>query len=287
MSMTATEAAHTSAPSTPLLLRMLGHQAGAQARMFLRTPAVSVVSFAMPLILYLFFAVPNIGRPYLPGVDLGTFMLASFAAYAVSSVMVFNYGVTIAMDRGQRVDVLMRASPLPGSVYLVARAVTALALGLAGLAVLLAVAVLTGARLSPRVWLDLAVRLLLGSLPFVGLGFALAYLCSPTAAPAVANMLFLVLAFGSGMLVRVDQMPDVLRASVRTCRRTIARSSPGARWVQRARTCPRPPPGSSRTPQSCSRSRLGPTAGSRPTSPEESPLLGSRFTGRHRRLQES
>jgi hypothetical protein len=45
-----------------------------------------------------------------------------------------------------------------------------------------------------------------------GLGFALAYLCSPSAAPAVANLLFLVLAFGSGMLIRIDQMPDFLRA---------------------------------------------------------------------------
>jgi ABC-2 type transport system permease protein len=197
--------------AAPSMLRMLARQAAAQARIFIRTPAVSVVSFAMPLILYLFFAVPNLGRPYLPGVDLGTFMLASFAAYAVSSVMVFNYGVTIAMDRGQRVDVLMRASPLPGGVFLVARTLTALALGLTGLVVLMTVAALTGARLSPAVWLDMAARLLLGSLPFIGLGFALAYLCSPTAAPAVANMLFLVLAFGSGMLVHVDQMPDFLR----------------------------------------------------------------------------
>jgi ABC-2 type transport system permease protein len=196
------------APLAPMLLR----QSAAQARMFLRTPAVSVVSFAMPLILFVFFAVPVLGAPYLPGTDLGTFMLASFAAYAVSSVMVFNYGVTIAIDRGQRVDVLMRASPLPGSVYLAARTITALALGLAGLVVLFVVAILAGVHLPVTTWLELAVRLMLGSIPFIGLGFALAYLCSPSAAPAVANLLFLVLAFGSGMLVRVDQMPDFLRA---------------------------------------------------------------------------
>jgi ABC-2 type transport system permease protein len=170
-----------------------------------------VISFAMPLILYLFFAVPSIGQPYLPGVDLGTFMLASFAAYAVSSVMVFNYGVTIAMDRGQRIDVLMRASPMPGGIYLLARTLTALALGLAGLVVLVVVAALTGVHLPIETWAGMAARLMLGSLPFIGLGFALAYLCSPSAAPAVANLLFLVLAFGSGMLIRVDQMPDILR----------------------------------------------------------------------------
>lgn len=200
------EAADRPAPLAPMLVR----QAAAQARMFIRTPAVSAVSFAMPLILYLFFAVPSVGTPYLPGVDLGTFMLASFAAYAVSSVMVFNYGVTIAMDRGQKVDVLMRASPMPGSVYLLARTLTALVLGLAGLVVLIAVAAATGVRLAPGAWIDMTVRLMLGSLPFIALGFALAYLLSPSAAPAVANLLYLVLAFGSGMLIRVDQMPDFL-----------------------------------------------------------------------------
>lgn len=208
---TATPAGRPAAERTAALAPMLVRQSAAQARMFIRTPAISVISFAMPLILYLFFAVPSIGQPYLPGVDLGTFMLASFAAYAVSSVMVFNYGVTIAMDRGQRVDVLMRASPMPGSVYLLARTVTALALGLAGLVVLIAVAVLTGVRLDPVTWVRMAVMLMLGSLPFIALGFALAYLCSPSSAPAVANLLFLVLAFGSGMLIRVDQMPDFLR----------------------------------------------------------------------------
>jgi ABC-2 type transport system permease protein len=193
------------------LLPMVGRQSVAQARMFIRTPAISVISFAMPVILFLFFAVPAIGTPYLPGTDLGTFMLASFAAYAVSSVMVFNYGVTIAMDRGQRVDVLMRASPLPGGVYLLARTITALGLSLVGLLVLFAVAIVTGVDLPATTWAAMAVRLLVGSIPFIALGFAIAYLCSPGAAPAVANLLFLVLAFGSGMLVRVDQMPDFLR----------------------------------------------------------------------------
>jgi ABC-2 type transport system permease protein len=194
------------------LLPMLARQAVAQARLFLRTPAVSVISFAMPVLLFVFFGLPAIGTPYLPGVDLGTFMLASFAAYAVSSVMVFNYGITIALDRGQKVDVLMRASPLPGGVYLLARTITALGLGLVGLLFLFAVALVTGVQLPLVTWFDMGLRLMVGCIPFIGLGFALAYLLSPSAAPAVANLLFIVLAFGSGMLIRTDQMPEFLQA---------------------------------------------------------------------------
>jgi len=200
----------STAPMAPLL-PMLARQSSAQARLFLRTPAVSVISFAMPLMLFLFFGLPAVGVPYLPGVDLGTFMLASFGAYAVSSVMVFNYGITIALDRGQKVDVLMRASPLPGGVYLLARTITAMALAMVGMVLLLGVAAIAGVHLPISTWLAMAARLMLGSVPFIALGFAIAYLCSPSAAPAVANLLFLVLAFGSGMLIRIDQMPDFLR----------------------------------------------------------------------------
>jgi ABC-2 type transport system permease protein len=194
------------------LLPMLARQSVAQARLFLRTPAVSVISFAMPVLLFLFFGLPAVGTPNEAGLDLGTFMLASFAAYAVSSVMVFNYGITIALDRGQKVDVLMRASPLPGGLYLLARTITALALGLVGLLVLIVVALVAGVQLPLLTWVDLAVRLIVGSIPFIGLGFALAYLLSPSAAPAVANLLFIVLAFGSGMLVQLEQMPEVMRS---------------------------------------------------------------------------
>ena len=197
------------APLPPMLLR----QVRAQARIFLRTPAVSVISLAMPLMLFVFFGLPAIGTPYLPGVDLGTFMLGSFAAYAVSSMMVFNYGVTIALDRGQRVDVLMRSAPLPGGVFLLARTITALAFGVLALVVLFAVAIGAGVRLDALTWASMAGRLIVGSIPFIGMGFAIAYLASPSAAPAVANLLFIALAFGSGMLIRVDQMPTFLAAA--------------------------------------------------------------------------
>ncbi|MHB1475357.1 MAG: ABC transporter permease [Dermatophilaceae bacterium] len=195
------------APAVPMLAR----QTVAQARMFLRNPALSVISLALPLMLFAFFGVPAMGKPYQPGVDLGTFMLASFAAYAVSSVMVFNYGITIALDRAQKVDVLMRSTPLPGTVFLAARTLTALAFGMLDLAVLFAFAAFAGVHLDGTTWLAMAIRLLVGSIPFIGLGFAIAYACSPSAAPAVANLTYLVLAFGSGMLIRLDQMPGFLR----------------------------------------------------------------------------
>jgi ABC-2 type transport system permease protein len=199
--------------STAPLVPMLAAQTRAQVRQFWRLPAVSVTGLVMPVMLFLFFVAPHAREPWQGDISLGAYMLASIGAYAVGSVMVFNFGVAVALDRGQKIDVLMRAAPLPGWLFLTARMIGALLFGVAAIALLFAVAlVVGGVALAPLTWLGLGARLLLGSTPFIGLGFAIAYLGGPSAAPAIANLVFIAMAFASGMLVRIDQMPDLLRA---------------------------------------------------------------------------
>lgn len=199
------------ARTTPL--PMLWMQTKAQARVFWRTPAVSMTGLLMPLMLLVFFVLPHAGEPWQGTISVGAYMLAAIGAYAVSSVMVFNFGVTVATERGQKVDLLMRAMPLPGWVFLAARVIGALVFGAVAMALLFAVAIgLGGITLDPATWISLTWRLLAGALPFIGFGFAIAYLAEPSAAPAVANLVFIGLAFASGMFVRLDQMPDFLRS---------------------------------------------------------------------------
>jgi ABC-2 type transport system permease protein len=194
------------------LLPILLAQTQAQARAFWRMPAVSATAMAMPLMLFVFFVLPHAHDPWQGSVSLGAYMLASIAAFAVGSVMIFNFGATVAVDRGQKVDMLVRVAPIPGWIYLLARVISALAFCALALAMLFAVAIVGGIQLDAPTWLNLAGRLLFGAVPFIALGFAVAYLAGPSAAPAVANLVFIGMAFASGMLVRLDQMPDLLRA---------------------------------------------------------------------------
>jgi ABC-2 type transport system permease protein len=198
-------------PGLAPLLPMLLAQTRAQARMFWRMPAVSMSALLMPIMLLVFFVLPHAHDPWAGSASLGAYMLASIAAFAIGSVMVFNFGVTVALDRGQKVDLLMRAAPMPGWVLLLARVFSALVFGLLAVAMLFTVAILGGIQLDTPTWLGLAGRLLFGAVPFIALGFAVAYLAGPSAAPAVANLAFIGMAFASGMLVRLDQMPDLLR----------------------------------------------------------------------------
>jgi ABC-2 type transport system permease protein len=61
------------------------------------------------------------------------------------------------------------------------------------------------------VWLDMIARLLVGSVPFIALGFAIGYTCGPNVAPAAANLIYLPLSFASGLFLPLSQLPGFVR----------------------------------------------------------------------------
>ncbi len=68
-------------------------------------------------------------------------------------------------------------------------------------------AIVGGIRLGPDIWASVTVRLLAGSLPLIALGFSIGYTAGPNAAPAVANLVYLPLAFASGIFLPLEQLP--------------------------------------------------------------------------------
>jgi ABC-2 type transport system permease protein len=199
--------------ATAPLARMFVEHVRAQFLAFLRNVALSVVTLVMPIVLFAFIATAGAGRAYGGGSTFGAYFLASMAAYAVSAVMIFNFGVTVAVDRGQRVDRLIRVAPVPPVIYLAARVTTALIFALVALAALFAYAALVaGVTLEPSAWFLLAGALLSGAFPFIALGFAIAYLVGPNAAVAVANITYLVLAFASGIFMPFDSLPALIQS---------------------------------------------------------------------------
>jgi ABC-2 type transport system permease protein len=204
------------APSAKPEVAPLGHmllvQTWAELRMRWRIPAFSVTIVALPVLFFTFFGLP-FARQTLPnGTSLGAYLLASFAAYSVGSVMVFGFGIGVATERGLKVDVLMRATPLPPLIAILAKVLNALAYALLSLVILIAYGVVVGGvRQDLVVWIDMIARLLAGSLPFIALGFAIGYLCGPNVAPAVANLVYLPLSFASGLFMPLSQLPTFVR----------------------------------------------------------------------------
>jgi ABC-2 type transport system permease protein len=200
-------------PAAAPLLKMFLAQTKSELLIRWRVPAFSVTNLVLPIVFFIFFGLPIAHLRSADGVSIGAYLLASFGAYAVGNVMVYGFGIGVANERGMKIDRLMRASPLPPYVFMLAKVATALLFALLALVLLIGFGIVAGGiRETPIVWATVIARLLAGSLPFIALGFAIGYWSGPNAAPAVANLIYLPLSFASGLFVPLDQLPGFVRA---------------------------------------------------------------------------
>ena len=193
---------------------LLGAQILVELRSHARSLDFVIGVIALPMLLYAMFGLPTASPSnVLPdGSHVGTMMMVSLCSYGVVSLAIFTFGEDIARDRGRGWARTMRATPLPMWSYLAAKVV----LGLVGAVLIVTstagLAVVAGnVRLDPGEWLRLGGTLLVGVLAFSTLGFAIAYATRPRAATAIANLLFLPLAFLSGFFVPLSELPAALR----------------------------------------------------------------------------
>jgi ABC-2 type transport system permease protein len=192
--------------------RMLWAETRAKLLARLRAPAFSVLSIVLPTMFFaLFFGIFS-NQKGVPVSELAKYFLASYATYGVANVMVFNFGIGIANERGQKQDVLQRATPLPPAVAAAAQVIFSLTFALLALVVLFVYAfIVGGVRLSPETWLGFTAKLLIGSFPMMGLGMAIGYSTSANAAPAVTNLIYLPMSFISGIFIPINQLPSAIQ----------------------------------------------------------------------------
>jgi ABC-2 type transport system permease protein len=151
----------------------------------LRLPAFSVPTVGFPALFFLFFAVPGFAA------DQPELATALFAGFAVLGVAFFQFGVGIAAERASPWERYLRTLPLAPATRFAA---------------LLTVS----PELSAVAWLELAVALLAGSVPFALLGIALGYLASPRAALPIANVVYLALAYAGGLWTGPENLPHAV-----------------------------------------------------------------------------
>lgn len=189
--------------------------ARAQFLIAVRTPALLVATVALPILLYLVLGTSN-RHATVHGVPWPVYSLAGLGAYSAGSIMVFNFGVALAIERGRRVDVLLRASPMRPVSYLAAKTVVALAVAAASLVLLGGMGLLVGhTGLSGAALAGLLARLLAGSIPFLGLGMSIGYAVGPDAAAPVASLIYLLFSFCSGLFMPLTQLPHAVREVAR------------------------------------------------------------------------
>lgn len=181
-----------------------------ELRKMLRTPVFAVPTLLFPAMFYLLFGV-------LMGSGRGDGKMAQylFAAYGVFGTMapgLFGFGVSLAFERELGTMTFRQALPTPPGSYLLARMVMAMIFVSIIVAMLTALAIfvshvpLTAGQIATVFVVDV-----LGVLPFCALGMFVGALVSGQAAPAIINLIYLPMAFLSGLWVPFQYLPHTVQ----------------------------------------------------------------------------
>jgi ABC-2 type transport system permease protein len=189
--------------------RMIAAQAALETRMLLRNGEQLLLTVIIPSLLLVLFSTVDI-------IDTGAGEAVDFLAPGVLALAVLSTAFTgqaIATGFERRYGVLKRlgASPLPRWALMTAKTLAVLVTEVLQVALLTAIALALG--WSPHGDpLSVLVLLVLGTAAFSGLGLLMAGTLRAEATLAAANLVFLLLLVGGGVIVPLDRFPDAARS---------------------------------------------------------------------------
>ncbi|MCX5080965.1 ABC transporter permease [Streptomyces sp. NBC_00401] len=200
---------YTPKPGAAPLSRMIGAQAVLETKMLLRNGEQLLLTVVIPtLLLVLFSAVDIVDTGDGKAVD---FLAPGILALAVMSTAFTGQAIATGFERRYGVLKLLASSPLPRWALMTAKTLSVLVTEV--LQVILVTVIAFALGWSPH-GNPLAVLLLLvlGTAAFSGLGLLMAGTLKAEATLAAANLVFLLLLVGGGVIVPLDRFPDAARS---------------------------------------------------------------------------
>jgi ABC-2 type transport system permease protein len=192
-------------------VRLIGAQARYSMVGFLRQPRSIIFALVMPICLLVIFNSVFRGRTLLNGyvVPVSAYFTASIIAFEMALSAFAATVMVVTAEREAGLLRRMRATPMPGWVYIAAEVVQAYVMVVVcGLLVLVAGSLLYGVGLSAEVLLAVGCYLAIGTAVFVCFGLAATCLCrSVDTASSVSLSVIVVLALISGVFIPQLTMP--------------------------------------------------------------------------------
>ncbi|KFG76133.1 ABC transporter permease [Streptomyces mutabilis] len=207
--MTTSTGTYTPKPGAAPLGRMIAAQAALETKMLLRNGEQLLLTVIIPTLLLVLFSTVDI-------VDTGDGEAVDFLAPGVLALAVLSTAFTgqaIATGFERRYGVLKRlaASPLPRWGLMTAKTVAVLVTEVLQIVLLTVIAFALGWSPQGNPFAVLLL-LILGTAAFSGLGLLMAGTLKAEATLAAANLVFLLLLVGGGVIVPLDKFPDTARS---------------------------------------------------------------------------
>lgn len=190
-------------------------EAAIQTRVFRRTPVSAFFTLVLPLFFLVLINGLNAGVEVgaLGGIPLSQYVTPGIAVFGMVTATFTNLAISTATARDEGILKRVLTTPVPMSIHLAGRIVSATMIGVISVAVMLLIGAL---------WFDVTIPwarmpmvtllLLLGAATFSALGLAVAAI-SPNArsSPALANAFILPLLFISGIFFPLEGAPEWMR----------------------------------------------------------------------------
>ncbi|MCJ0872804.1 ABC transporter permease [Streptomyces sp. AP-93] len=199
----------TPRPGAAPVSRMILAQTALETRMLLRNGEQLLLTVIIPALLLVLFSAVDI-------IDVGTgksvdFLAPGILALAVMSTAFTGQAIATGFDRRYGVLKRLGASPLPRWALMAAKTLSVLVTEVLQIALLTVIAFALG--WSPQGNpLSVAVLILLGTAAFSGLGLLMAGTLRAEATLAAANLVFLLLLVGGGVIVPLDKFPGAVQS---------------------------------------------------------------------------
>ena len=176
-----------------------------------RIPAFTLPSLGFPVVFYILF---GLGMDFGPAgsVSMATYLLATYGCFGVIGASLFGFGVGVATERGQGWMLTKRVSPMPIGAYFAAKVALCMLYGGIIVASLATLGVaFGGVSLSVGTMVALIAILVAGALPFCALGLLIGTVAGPNSAPAIVNLIYLPMAFASGLWIPLPVLPRLFQ----------------------------------------------------------------------------
>ncbi|MEW2415875.1 ABC transporter permease [Streptomyces sp. NPDC046866] len=203
----------TPRPAAAPVSRMIAAQTALETRMLLRNGEQLLLTVIIPaLLLVLFSCVDIVAVPLdaAAGEKSVDFLAPGVLALAVMSTAFTGQAIATGFDRRYGVLKRLGASPLPRWALMAAKTLSVLVTEVLQIALLTVIALALG--WSPQGNpLSVALLLLLGTAAFSGLGLLMAGTLKAEVTLAAANLVFLLLLVGGGVIVPLEKFPGAVR----------------------------------------------------------------------------
>ncbi|MFD9747586.1 ABC transporter permease [[Kitasatospora] papulosa] len=200
---------YTPRPGAAPLHRMIAAQAALETRMLLRNGEQLLLTVVIPaLLLVLFSAVDVVDTGAGEAVD---FLTPGVLALAVMSTAFTGQAIATGFERRYGVLKRLGASPLPRWGLMTAKTLSVLVTEVLQVVLLTVIAFALGWSPQGNPF-SVLLLLVLGTVAFSGLGLLMAGTLKAEATLAAANLVFLLLLVGGGVVVPLDRFPEAAQS---------------------------------------------------------------------------